>query len=576
MIKGLVVQREPHNLMSDEDASIDATVSSANPDEIRTCEWCSKPYVPTGRNSKRQKRCKRKHYYNCVVCGEKFYPNTDKDPYKETCSRSCANKLKGTSLKKTMLDKYGVENASQVKEFKEKAQKKINAKIDTITAKREKTMVERYGAKTAMQVPALKAKIQATNVERYGNSNPSKSEEVISKIKEKLNSTEVRNKRIATNRARYGTDFPAQNSDVLTSMKQTCLTKYGHEWAIQHPEYKAKMLDNMKKTMLSKHGVDHPSKIPGIYEKAKATMLERYGVEWWFQVPFAQGSNDDSIISKANIRFKDLLDSVGLDCSFEKHIHPYSYDICLEDLNLVIEIDPTYTHNAIGNHWGVVRDNRYHLSKTEVANAAGYRCIHVFDWDDPKKVVETIRASKTLYARNLEIRSVEQADVKEFLNLYHLQSSVYGIKNSYGLYLDDELIELMVFGYPRYNKNYEWELLRLCTRSGYKVVGGAERLFKHFVKTITPKSVISYCDIAKFDGSVYERLGMTLIRKNPPAKVWSLGGERITDSLLRQRGFDQLFHTNYGKGTSNEELMLDHGWLPVYDCGQQVWVWRNN
>ena len=37
-------------------------------------------------------------------------------------------------------------------------------------------------------------------------------------------------------------------------------------------------------------------------------------------------------------------------------------------------------------------------------------------------------------------------------------------------------------------------------------------------------------------------------------------GERhITDNLLRQRGFDQLFNTNYDKGTSNEELMLYYG-----------------
>ena len=27
----------------------------------------------------------------------------------------------------------------------------------------------------------------------------------------------------------------------------------------------------------------------------------------------------------------------------------------------------------------------------------------------------------------------------------------------------------------------------------------------------------------------------------------------IIDNLLRQRGFDQLFGTNYGKGTSNEK-----------------------
>lgn len=28
------------------------------------------------------------------------------------------------------------------------------------------------------------------------------------------------------------------------------------------------------------------------------------------------------------------------------------------------------------------------------------------------------------------------------------------------------------------------------------------------------------------------------------------------------------------KGTSNEQLMLDTGWLPVYDCGQAVYSYH--
>lgn len=50
--------------------------------------------------------------------------------------------------------------------------------------------------------------------------------------------------------------------------------------------------------------------------------------------------------------------------------------------------------------------------------------------------------------------------------------------------------------------------------------------------------------------------------------------QHITDNLLRQRGFDQLFNTNYGKGTSNEELMLEHDFLPIYDCGQITFIYK--
>ena len=132
----------------------------------------------------------------------------------------------------------------------------------------------------------------------------------------------------------------------------------------------------------------------------------------------------------------------------------------------------------------------------------------------------------------------------------------------------------MTFGKPRYNKNYEWELLRLCSKSGFKIVGGSAKLFTHFVREYNPESVLSYCDCAKFKGKVYSKLGFSLHHISPPAKIWSKEDKYITDNLLRQRGFDQLFGTDYGKGTSNEELMIADGWRSVYDCGQKVFEWK--
>ena len=75
-------------------------------------------------------------------------------------------------------------------------------------------------------------------------------------------------------------------------------------------------------------------------------------------------------------------------------------------------------------------------------------------------------------------------------------------------------------------------------------------------------------------GDVYLALGFNLADPGSPSKHWSHGKKHITDNLLRQRGYDQLFGTSYGKGTSNEQLMLDNHWLPIYDCGQARFEWR--
>ena len=92
---------------------------------------------------------------------------------------------------------------------------------------------------------------------------------------------------------------------------------------------------------------------------------------------------------------------------------------------------------------------------------------------------------------------------------------------------------------------------------------------------MNPESVLSYCNRAKFRGGVYSAIGMQLYRSNSPSRMWSKGNKVITDALLRQRGFDQLFGTSFGKGTNNDDLMRDAGWRSVYDCGQAVYVYRS-
>ena len=103
-------------------------------------------------------------------------------------------------------------------------------------------------------------------------------------------------------------------------------------------------------------------------------------------------------------------------------------------------------------------------------------------------------------------------------------------------------------------------------------------MFKYFIRTYNPDSIISYCDCSKFTGKIYRKLGMVQKGKLVPRKHWYSLNEKnkprhITDNLLRQRGYDSIFKENYGKGTNNEELILNKGYLPVYDCGQMTFVW---
>ena len=244
--------------------------------------------------------------------------------------------------------------------------------------------------------------------------------------------------------------------------------------------------------------------------------------------------------------------------------------------NTLVEIDPTYTHSCVVNKKGYGgKDKRYHILKTIVANKSGFNCVHIWDWDNWNKVINLLLSKKIVYAKNCELKEVSKKECDKFLNFYHLQNTCNGQKVKYGLYYNNELVQIMTFGKPRYNKNYEWELLRLCSNKDYKIVGGSEKLFKKFIRHYNPQNIISYCDNSKFSGEVYKRLEMILLSKGSPSCNWSKGKEKITNNLLMQRGYDQLFNANYGKGTPNRNLMIQNGWVEVYDCGQSSYIWNN-
>ena len=416
-------------------------------------------------------------------------------------------------------------------------------------------MIERHGVAHALQSTELLKKREKTTLERFGVKHAAQSDEVKQKVREHFNE-------------KYGVDTPFQMDDFWDKAKQTNLEKYGTEYAIQSESVQKKS----ELTCEEKYGTKHSIQSDSVKATIERICLEKYGVPYPGMTDECRESSA-AVISKTNKAIADKLNSAGLICELDKiKLNRFSYDIHMLDTNILLEIDPTYTHNAIGNHWDKKgTDKNYHLEKTKLAIGNGYRCIHVFDWDDVDKVIQLLVSKQTIYARKCAVADIDYNTAGKFEVQYHLQGNCRGQQVCLGLYYEGELVEVMTFGKPRYNKKYQWELLRLCTHSDYKVTGGASKLFSYFLKEYKPESIISYCDLAKFDGKVYEQLGFHHVKDTEPQKVWSKGSEKITDNLLRQRGYDQLCNANYGKGTNNEELMLDHGWLPVYDCGQATY-----
>lgn len=376
--------------------------------------------------------------------------------------------------------------------------------------------------------------------------------------------------RFIVDRNTYKTKFACSKECQIELIKQKNIVKYGVEHPMQNPEVQQRHRDAMK----SKYGVEFALQQPDMQHKQRTSSYNTCIENIQTCFPYLQSSGDT--VSKLTKFIVDALQSKNIPVSLGRQFENSSYDICVEANKTLIEIDPTYAHNSCSTQSGQPKEKYYHSDKTKLAKKYGYRCIHIFDWDDLDSIINLLLPKQCIYARKLDIWAINRKFGDNFLKQNHLQGTCRGQLLYLGLVdpQDHQLYQIMTFGKSRYSKQHDIELLRLCTLSGYRVIGGASKLFKFATQNYGLSNIISYCDLSKFNGDVYTAMGMHKLRQTPPAKVWSKGTLKVTNNLLHQRGFDQLFHTNFGRGASNEELMLKHGWLPVYDCGQAVYEYK--
>ena len=370
-----------------------------------------------------------------------------------------SSKVVREKTKQTNLSKYGVENPRQSKEVKDRA-KETNLRrygVENVTQVKEvrdkmrKACLDKYGVENVFQSNVVKEKIKDTNLERYGVEHPLQSKEILDKAHNTILD-------------RYGVEHALLSEDLMNKSKGTLLKNYGVENPMFSPEIKGRV----KTTIRERYGVDNLMQSQEIKNKIRKTNLERYGVS----CPFLLLSGEQTSHyrnSKPNLAFSMLLDDRGITYSREFLIVNRYYDFKVR--NILIEIDPFPTHNTLWNPYGDKRGipESYHYDKSHLAEENGYQCIHIFDWDDVDKIIRLLQDRETIYARKCEIREVSMNNTAVFLNQYHLQGSCKGQSARLGLYYNNELVSLMTFGKPRYNKNYEWELLRYC--SSYNVIG---------------------------------------------------------------------------------------------------------
>ena len=581
--------------------------------------------------------------YNCSECGEPseilaqgivrygYHFNSFPEDLPLLC-RNCF-------LKKNNLEKYGVENVSQLQEIKERKKEtclknygvEFPAQSLEIQEKTKETNLEKYGVENVSQSPEIQEKIKETNLEKYGVENVSQ----IQEVKEKKKETCLRNNKVK---------FPFQSEEIREKSRLTSLEKYGFEYPIQSDEVQEKS----RLTSLEKYGFEYPSQSQEVQEKSKLTSLKKYGFEYPCQneelkniistaikenyqngelqdklvlnnlelledydgqrkpsYDFANyyhryavkckicGKEFDTIIrsdfiKKCPICFPifnsipeeevaDFVSSLGFKVLRNNRtiIPPLELDIVVPEKSLAIEFNGLYWHSFKAG-----KSKNYHLDKSIKCSSVGYSLIHVFEdeWENKKEIVKSIIKSRLgIYNERIFARKckIKEITSKEANSFYDANHLQGAINSS---------VNIGLF--------YKNELVSCLSFAKPRYNKGYDWEITRFANALNTSVLGGFSKLLKY------------FTKNYKGSIITYSDRRLFNgSVYRNNGFTELESSvpsyfylknrerfsrvrfqkhklkdlleNFDENLTEKENMEANGWNWIYDCGNWVFEYKS-
>ena len=530
---------------------------------------------------------------------------------KETCIQKYGvdNPMKNKNIKdkviKTLTERYGVDNPKKssvlIEKEKDNILKKWNGKHymldDKIRKKFKNTMVNNWGVEWSQQNKTISEKSRKTFSE-----NPNKAE-IINNRKQSLlksyenNKEEIIYKRMSTINEKWGRHYMLDDG-IREKRKNHNFKKYGVDHHLKNKSVIEKRVKSYKKTITSYIEKRLPYNIKYISRDENTNKTDSY-----IKI-YCEFCKNESILTRQLLYLRcegnknpclicnpilsgrsnmeiDLLEFIkenynGNILTNEKFIIDKELDIYLPDINLAFEFNGLYWHSEL------YKENNYHLEKTKSCLDKGINLFHIWedDWIYKGDIVKSMILNKLgktpnkIFARKTIIKVIDDNKlVRDFLDKNHIQGFV-GSKIKIGLFYNNELVSLMTFGNLRKSlgqKSEEgsYELLRFCNVLNTTVIGGASKLFKYFLNNYNPNQIISYSDLSRSNGNMYQQLGFKLSHNSDPNYYYIIDDVRKHRFNFRK---DRLVKEGFNPNKTEIQIMNERGFYRIFDCGMQKWI----
>lgn len=220
-------------------------------------------------------------------------------------------------------------------------------------------------------------------------------------------------------------------------------------------------------------------------------------------------------------------------------------------INIVESTNPNFINGAV-NVWDFVAERNPDLIES-MQNVKNGDC-------------------RKIHARKCTVEQIDGQQAELFFNTCHtkghLRTSFY-----FGLFFDDELVQVMSFGEARYSNNYEYEIIRLASTLNTIIVGGASKLLKAFMHQVSI-SVHTYAETMLGEGNVYLQMGFTKLGSTKPGYFWLKDGEVISRNSTQKHKLHKLFpdlSIDFINRNSESKIMVSKGYRKIQDLGNTSW-----
>jgi len=471
----------------------------------------------------------------CDICGKektmqyrKYVNNTNNKGF-YTCSLSCSQ----AKIKLTKIENHGDPNYCNIEKRNQTCKDKYNDENYKNVEKQKETNLKKYGCEHVMMNNDIKEKRKNLWLDKYDEIHPMKN-------------ADVKSKKRKTSFNRHGKENYNNIEKTLNTIKEDNIKKLSEKFSLNVIDYQDKLF-----TIICDKGHEYKSNYDLIFKRYKynipiCTVCNPVGNQY--------SAAEKSILNFIKENYNDEIIE-----NSRNIINPYEIDIFLPKLNLAIEFNGLYWHSEI------YHDKSYHKMKYDMCKNNNIQLIQIFedDWSFKQDIVKSMILNKIhitpnkIFARKCQIKELSDVDIKEFLQKNHIQGYT---KSSIklGLFYQDNIVSVMTF--MKNDKNYE--LNRFCNKINYNIVGGASKLFNHFIKNYNFENIISFSNNLYSNGNLYYKLNFKKLSELNADYSYIVENKRYHKFNFRKK--NELTEREYN---------LSKNYLRIYDAGKIKFIY---